>query len=201
MGKNSFQFALTEKQTRALILSEFIPLPDIIRLILNFTREKQFEDARKERLTLRPEHVFHHPVREPQLLDNKGDLVFGYFHVLLALRPYMRARVMRSRSPNERTAEWWIMRYRMCIDIQCFHPGFMTKCPKNRDLISTCLLKAWLVLATRLSSLSPSLDKRSSVSHWTEPSNTVVSASGSPVIRPRLAFCNSVRTTPRVKPS
>ena len=55
MGKEAFQYALTEKQRRSLILSELIPDPNIIQLILNFASEHEFLDAQAEHLELRDE--------------------------------------------------------------------------------------------------------------------------------------------------
>jgi len=103
MGKKSFQFALTEKQRRALILSEFIPLPDIIRLILIFTREQESLDAQAEHLELRDvkNYVSTTPITFPVPISS---------------------------------AEWRTMKFHVCVDIQCFRPGFMMLFVPPEDL-------------------------------------------------------------------
>tara|TARA_B100000749_G_scaffold246182_1_gene208962 strand:+ start:238 stop:825 length:588 start_codon:yes stop_codon:yes gene_type:complete len=94
MGKQAFALDLTEKQKRALILSEFLPFPDIIRLILIFTREQEFLDAQAEHLDLRD-------------VKNYASTTPITFPVPIP------------------TIEWRAMKFHVCIDIQCFHPGFM----------------------------------------------------------------------------
>jgi len=54
MGDKSFDYELTLEQRRALILGELIRLPELVSMIIGFTRDKEFEDARKERMTLHP---------------------------------------------------------------------------------------------------------------------------------------------------
>ena len=86
MGDKSFDYELTLEQRRALILGELIRLPELVSMIIGFTRDKEFEDARKERLTLHP---------------------------------------MPCAPGFSQPAAWWIMKFHVCIDIRCFHPGFM----------------------------------------------------------------------------
>ena len=86
MGDKSFDYGLTLEQRRALILGELIGLPELVSMIIGFTRNKELEDARKERLTLHP---------------------------------------MPCAPGFSQPAAWWIMKFHVCIDIRCFHPGFM----------------------------------------------------------------------------
>lgn len=93
MDKESFQYALTEKQRRSLILSEFIPDPDIIQLILNIASEHEFLDAQAEHLE----------VRDVRYYDSTTPITF----------------------PVPISSAWIAMKFHVCIDIQCFQPGFM----------------------------------------------------------------------------
>ena len=86
MVDKSFDYELTLEQRRALILGELIRLPELVSMIIAFTRDKEFEDARKERLTLHP---------------------------------------MPCSPGFSQPAAWWIMKFHVSIDIQCFHPGFI----------------------------------------------------------------------------
>ena len=103
MGKKAFALGLTEKQRRALILSELIPLPDIIQLILHFARKQEFLDSQAEHLELRD-------------VKNYGSTTPITFPVPIP------------------AIEWRAMKFHVCIDIQCFHPGFMMLFVPPQDL-------------------------------------------------------------------